>query len=205
LVRRGAPNLLLLLEGIAVRRRGSAALIAVAVLSLLILSLHQEETYRVIYEGEDVHALLLITAREACKSPDKSAMLFARAQTLEKHVKVKSYTVSVIENSSNYERGTLLCAARVSTSIGEDAFALNYTYKLVGLRVDELTGRILRIYAVSAYQYFKMPVYNYTIQLSVALQPLCPHDYVNGDLAVRGLGPCVLADKWGLKLVIPGG
>jgi len=189
-----------------VRRRGSAALIAIAVLSLLVLlNLHQEETYRVIYEGEDVHALLLITAREACKSPDKATTLFARAQTLAKHVKVKSYAVSVIENSSNYERGTLLCVAKVSTSLGEDTFALNYTYKLVGLRVDELTGRILRIYAVSAYQYFKLPVYNYTIRINIALQPLCPHDYVNGDLAVRGLGPCVLADKWGLKLVIPGG
>ncbi|MGC8986840.1 hypothetical protein [Infirmifilum sp.] len=92
------------------------------------------------------------------------------------------------------------------TNVGKDVFELQYSYKLVGLKVDPLTGRILRIYETSSYQVFKLASYSYAIKIKVYLKPLCPHDYVNGTLlAIKGNYPCTLMDKWGNKLVISGG
>ncbi len=187
------------------RRRASAALVAVIVLSMLVLNSLQH-THRAHYVGEDLHALLLITAREACKSPEKAPILFTRTEKLARFIAIKSLNISIPENRSEYSRGSLICIGQVVTSLGEDVFALNYTYKLVGFSVEPLTGRIFRLYRVEGYQFFKMPPYNYTIQLRVRLTPLCPHDYVNGSLlAVWGTDTCVLSDKWGIRLVIPGG
>ncbi|QOJ79685.1 hypothetical protein IG193_04320 [Infirmifilum lucidum] len=187
-------------------RRAAASLVAVIVLSILVLNFVQH-THRARYIGEDVHALMLITVREACKSPEKAPTLFARVQGLLRYVAVKSLSISVPENRSEYSKGSLVCIGRVVTNLGEDVFALNYTYSLTGFFVEPLTGRIFRLYRVEGYQFFKIPPYNYTIRLRVGLTPICPHDHVNNSsiLAIRGTDPCVLSDKWGIKLVIPGG
>lgn len=193
------------MEGLRVRRRGSIALAAAVLLSLLALQTVGQSDSRVKYWGEDVHAILLATARQACKAPERAPLYFSLISNLTGPVRLETFNLSV-KNSSSLSAGALVCSARLLTNLGPDTFLLNYTYRLVDIRVDALTGRIVRVYEIWATQRFAMPVYNYVIEVAVRLTPLCPHYSVNATtMAVVASQPCTLTDKWGNKLVIPGG
>ncbi|MEZ0345522.1 MAG: hypothetical protein ABWK01_03145 [Infirmifilum sp.] len=188
------------------KRRASIGLLAVVLLSLLVVRQTDDNYYRVQYRGEDAHIAVLTAARVLCEDPARAPAIFQILPQFISPVTVKSYTLSQFLNFSRYDEGRLECRWVIQTNVGSDEFALNYAYRLVGFRVDAYTGRILRLYNITAMQSFKIPEYPYIIAVSVRLYAQCPHDYINGTiLALRENQPCRLTDKWGNGLVIAGG
>ncbi len=188
------------------RRRGTIGLLAIVLLSFLVLESSEHNFYRTDYRGEDAHTALLVALRASCSDPGKANVKLQKISRYIYPVNFLSYNLNLLVNESSYDHGALVCRGYVVTNVGKDVFELQYSYKLVGLKVDPLTGRILRIYETSSYQVFKLASYSYAIKIKVYLKPLCAHDYVNGTLlAIKGNYPCTLMDKWGNKLVISGG
>lgn len=189
------------------KRKGVIALLAVALLSLAVMQRYRSTAeLRVLYAGENVYAMFLVTARYSC----------ARKTDFQDSVKkIENFTFPLSINHSlidDYEdfgitEGKKYCSYVIFTNIGTSAsFELNYTYRLIGFRNDIGTGRITRIYFVEAQQKFKLPQYDYVIVLDVNLTPNC-ENILNGDGTIEiPLGtPCVLRDNWGTEILIPGG
>ncbi len=192
------------------RRRAYAAVVGVIFLSLAVLSfLESRESYRAHYWGEDMHALLLVTAREACRDPYNSSRVYwlfnSTAQKL-RGVKLAGYNYSINRKDNSSDRGWFYCSWTIGTNVGVDAFTLNYSYAKVYEYIDRATSETYRYYRVEARQVFRMPTYGYDIAMRVELTPLCWHQWLNETtLVLRGRGPCTLVDKWGLKVVVGGG
>ncbi len=189
------------------RRKAYAAVVGVIFLSLAVLSfLESRGSYRAHYWGEDMHALLLVTAREACKDPSSAGSLFRNASQALRGIKLADYNYWINRTDNRSDRGWFYCSWTIRTNVGVDAFTLNYSYAKVYEYIDRATFETYRIYRVEARQVFRMPTYGYDIAMRVELAPLCWHRWLNETtLVLRGRGPCTLVDKWGLKVVVGGG
>jgi len=192
---------------LGIKRKGVIALLSIALISIAVMEKYRDVAeIRMLYAGEDVYAILLVTARYSCARRVDFQEAVRKVAFYLYPLSIDTTDIIFYEDAGLYQ-GRKYCKYVIFTNIGSStSFELNYTYHLVGLRNDIGTGRITRIYRINAVQKFTLPQYNYTIVLKVTLNPLCESIVnIDGSIEIPLNVPCILIDDWGTSLLIPEG
>lgn len=193
------------------RRRGQAALFAVALLSLAVLTyIYAVASTRVsiVYHGEAEWMLLLTTARHSLAANTSLATLMDRLRLEATRQGVWLPPVQWIVYRSTNGSGWTYTALFYNSSLPgfEGYFKASASYTLLGTEYDSLGNRWL-VYNLSYLHLYKLPQYGYPITLHPApLNSSCARTYSAGThWLVKLRPPCTLRDKWGIAIISLGG
>ncbi|GEM_PF-4826980 len=189
------------------RRRGQAALFAVALLSLAVLAyLYAVSAARVsiVYHGEAEWMVLLATARHSLATNTSLDTLMARLKPVAAEQGVWLPPVQWIVYRSTNGSGWAYTALFYNTSLGWEAyFAASARYTLLGTEYDGLGGLWL-VYNLSYVHLYKLPQLAYPVAIyPEPLNTSCSRVYRagEGEWLVKLRPPCVVRDKWGIAVL----
>ena len=189
------------------RRKGQAALFAVALLSLAVLAyLYAVSAARVsiVYHGEAEWMLLLATARHSLATNTSLSLLMDRLKAEATRQGVWLPPVQRAASYTSNSTGWTYTALFYNSSLPgfEGYFEASASYRLLGAEYDAL-GNLWLLYNLSYLHLYKLPQYGYPILLRPApLNSSCARAYKAGQWwLVKAKPPCVVRDKWGVPVI----
>ena len=188
------------------RRKGQAALFAVALLSLAVLTyIYAVASTRVsiVYRGEAEWMLLLATARHSLAANTSLATLMDRLKAEATRQGVWLPPVQWIVYRSTNNSGWTYTALFYNSTLGWEAgFKASASYRLLGAEYDAL-GNLWLLYNLSYIHVYRLPEYGYPILLRPEpLNSSCARAYKAGTFwLVKLRPPCTLRDKWGIVIL----
>ena len=189
------------------RHRGQAALLAVAMLSLAVLTyIYAVASTRVsiVYHGEAEWMALLATARHSLATNTSLDTLMARLKPVAARQGVWLPPVQWIVYRSTNGSGWAYTALLYNTSLGWEAyFTASASYRLIGIEYDSLGNKWL-VYSLSYVHLYKIPEPAYPVVLRPApLNTSCSRVYRagEGEWIVKLKPPCVVRDRWGIAVL----
>lgn len=188
------------------RRKGQAALFAVALLSLAVLTyIYAVASTRVsiVYRGEAEWMLLLATARHSLATNTSLATLMDRLKAEATRQGVWLPPVQWAASYTSNSTGWTYTALFYNSTLGWEAgFKASASYRLLGAEYDAL-GNLWLLYNLSYIHVYRLPEYGYPILLRPEpLNSSCARAYKAGTFwLVKLRPPCTLRDKWGIVIL----